>query len=147
LPSAAPATRDGIASADGKGIVVAPTWAANGGWLHEIGECEAALVSGRLQVRGFQNRTKHAPVGFVLSSHADWPALVNAVHAARPAEVFVTHGHREVLTRWLRQLGYDAMPVRSGYLGEHAEESLRSESDDASAGAPAPVPDDAATLR
>ncbi|MGH7728620.1 MAG: MBL fold metallo-hydrolase RNA specificity domain-containing protein [Vulcanimicrobiaceae bacterium] len=48
-----------------------------------------------------------AEVGFPLSSHADFPALVRYVELAQPKKVLLTHGYRD-FERRLRALGIDA---------------------------------------
>jgi putative mRNA 3-end processing factor len=47
--------------------------------------------------------------GFVMSDHADWPQLLEAVQASGAEHVHVTHGFSEVLARYLREsMGLDA---------------------------------------
>jgi putative mRNA 3-end processing factor len=47
--------------------------------------------------------------GFVLSDHADWPQLLEAVEATGAEHVHVTHGFSDVLARYLREsMGVDA---------------------------------------
>ena len=41
--------------------------------------------------------------GFVLSDHADWPQLIDAVSASGAERVFVTHGFTEVFSRYLTE--------------------------------------------
>ena len=39
--------------------------------------------------------------GFVLSDHVDWPSLLSAIDATGAETVWVTHGYREPVVRWL----------------------------------------------
>jgi putative mRNA 3-end processing factor len=41
--------------------------------------------------------------GFVLSDHADWSQLLEAVSASRAEHVYVTHGFTDVFARYLRE--------------------------------------------
>ena len=45
--------------------------------------------------------------GFVLSDHVDWPSLLAAVEGTGAERVWVTHGTREPLVRWLTERGLD----------------------------------------
>ena len=41
-----------------------------------------------------------------------------AIAESRAAQVWVTHGYREELVRWLRERGIDAVAVQTAYTGE-----------------------------
>jgi putative mRNA 3-end processing factor len=56
--------------------------------------------------------------GFALSDHADWPALLAAVHASGADRVLVTHGFADVLARYLREGGLDAGVLATRYGDE-----------------------------
>ena len=49
--------------------------------------------------------------GFVLSDHADWPALLQAIGQTGAETVWVTHGYIAPLVRWLQEHGKQAVPV------------------------------------
>jgi putative mRNA 3-end processing factor len=53
--------------------------------------------------------------GFVLSDHADWPGLMRAIAATRASRVIVTHGHVDVMVRWLLERGLDASAFSTAY--------------------------------
>ena len=46
--------------------------------------------------------------GFVLSDHADWPGLQQAVKASEAEFVLASHGYSDVLVRWSREQGMAA---------------------------------------
>ena len=46
--------------------------------------------------------------GFVLSDHADWPGLIQAIRASQAEQVIVTHGQVAVMVRWLAEQGLNA---------------------------------------
>ena len=55
--------------------------------------------------------------GFVLSDHADWPQLLEAVKASGAEHVHVTHGFSAVLAQYLREsLGLDADVVEQDMI-------------------------------
>jgi putative mRNA 3-end processing factor len=60
----------------------------------------------------------------VLSDHADWPALLAAIDETRAQTVWVTHGFRAPLVRWLEEHGRQAVevPVRQPAPEAAAEE-------------------------
>ena len=84
-------------------------------WVRRFGERETALASGWMRVRGTRRR-KGYDRGFVLSDHADWPALLRTVEEAGAPRVLVTHGYTEELARFLRERG-----LESGVLATHFE--------------------------
>jgi putative mRNA 3-end processing factor len=49
--------------------------------------------------------------GFVLSDHADWPGLLTAIAQTGAETVWVTHGYRAPLARWLEEHGRHAVDV------------------------------------
>jgi putative mRNA 3-end processing factor len=73
-----------------------------------------------MALRGIRRR-RALGTGFVLSDHADWPALNAAIRATGAERVFVTHGYTAVFRRWLESQGYDAGIVATEYTGETAE--------------------------
>ena len=68
-------------------------------------------------MRGVRRR-RSADRGFVVSDHADWAGLNDAVAATGAEKIFVTHGYTTVFERWLREQGYDAHTVSTEYEGE-----------------------------
>ena len=59
--------------------------------------------------------------GFVLSDHADWPALLQAIEQSGADQVWVTHGYVTPLVRWLTERGKQAVPVELKPLAEEEE--------------------------
>jgi putative mRNA 3-end processing factor len=80
---------------------------------------EEAFVSGWMAVRGIRRR-RALGTGFVLSDHADWTGLNDAIRATGAQRVFVTHGYTAVFRHWLETQGYDAGIVETRF-GEEAE--------------------------
>jgi putative mRNA 3-end processing factor len=103
-------------------LVIAPPSAAGSTWLRRFGHVSTAFVSGWMQVRGARRR-RSMDRGFVLSDHADWPGLLATIAATGAAQVWVTHGYREPVVRWLTERGVDARAVLSRWEGEESAES------------------------
>ena len=58
-----------------------------------------AFASGLMRVRGVR-RQRAFDRGFVLSDHADWPALLQTIEETGAGRVLATHGHAEPLARF-----------------------------------------------
>src|SRR6476469_4090098 len=106
----------------GGALVIAPPSAAGSTWLRRFGASSPAFASGWMQIRGARRR-RAVDRGFVLSDHADWPALLATIEATRAERVWVTHGFREPVVRWLLERGIDALSVASHWEGEEDVES------------------------
>ncbi len=100
-----------------RALVVAPPSAQASPWLKRFGEFSDAFASGWMQLRGARRR-RAVDRGFVLSDHADWPGLVQAIRESEATRVFVTHGYVPVMVRWLQEQGWDAQAMESEYGGE-----------------------------
>ena len=83
-------------------IVIAPPSAAGSAWLKKMGRVAEANCSGWMQVRGHQRRS-NMDAAFVLSDHADWPSLLEAVKQSKAEYVYSTHGFTEAFSRYLRE--------------------------------------------
>jgi putative mRNA 3-end processing factor len=76
-----------------------------------------------MAIRGTRRR-RNLDRGFVLSDHADWPALGTAITASEAAEVWVTHGYMDELVHWLRDGGRSARKLETRFEGENGAEAL-----------------------
>lgn len=90
-----------------RALVLAPPGAQGTPWLKRFGEYSDAFASGWMQLRGARRR-RAVDRGFVLSDHADWPGLMQAIGATGAQRVIVTHGETAVMVRWLRERGLRA---------------------------------------
>lgn len=102
-------------------LVIAPPSAAGSSWLKRFGEHSDAFASGWMQIRG-NRRRRGVDQGFALSDHADWPGLLEAIHATGAERIYATHGAVSALTRYLRETGLDARALHTEY-GEEEPES------------------------
>jgi putative mRNA 3-end processing factor len=98
-------------------LIVAPPSAAGSIWLRRFGDISTGFASGWMRLRGARRR-RALDRGFVLSDHVDWPSLLAAVEGTGAERVWVTHGTREPLVRWLTERGLEAKAVASSWKGE-----------------------------
>lgn len=126
-----------------RALIVAPPSAAGSPWLRRFGPISSAFASGWMRIRGARRR-RSLDRGFVLSDHVDWPALLAAIAATGADSVWVTHGYREPVVKWLMAHGIDARAIASRWEGEQDDESVAGENDDAVALSPdaGPAPDE-----
>jgi len=119
LPATLPvseATPDQLRTA----LVLAPPSAQGSAWVKRFGEHRDAFASGWMQLRGTRRR-RGLDRGFVLSDHADWPGLLDAVRATQAPRVIVTHGYTEPLVRYLTEQGLQAGAFKTEY-GDEADD-------------------------
>jgi putative mRNA 3-end processing factor len=90
---------------------------AHPGYEHRGPHVSTAMVSGWMRIRG-PRRRKSLDRGFVMSDHADWPELLRAIDASNAETIWVTHGFRGPLVRWLYEHGRAAVAVE----GRHDED-------------------------
>lgn len=108
-------------------MIVAPPSAAGSPWMRKFQPYSMAVASGWMALRGAKRR-KAADKGFILSDHADWPELNEAVKACGAERVFVTHGYTQTFATWLRSQGIEAYTVNSLYENQFgAEEANEAE--------------------
>ncbi|MEM6635650.1 MAG: ligase-associated DNA damage response exonuclease [Pseudomonadota bacterium] len=98
-------------------LVLAPPSALGTPWMGRFGKASTGFASGWMRLRGIRRR-RAADRGFVLSDHADWPGLNQAIQATGCERVFVTHGYTASFSRWLQDQGYDAGIVQTEFEGE-----------------------------
>jgi putative mRNA 3-end processing factor len=93
-----------------RALVLAPPLTAGSTWLRRFPRVSLSMASGWMRIRG-PRRRRALDRGFVLSDHADWPSLQTAIAATRAERVWVTHGYRESLARWLNENGTPAQAI------------------------------------
>lgn len=101
-------------------IVIATPSAINSPWMRKLQPYSTAIASGWMILRGARRR-RSVDRGFVLSDHADWDGLNQAVEATGAEKIFVTHGYTSIFSQWLKEKGYDAKPVTTEFEGELGE--------------------------
>ena len=108
--------------ADFKGaMIVAPPSALGTPWARKFGTALHRFLQ-RLDGPSGARRRRAADRGFVLSDHADWKGLNEAVKATGAENIYVTHGYKDIYARWLREeLGLNAQPVETLYEGDSVD--------------------------
>lgn len=98
-------------------LIIAPPGASGTPWMRRFGEYSSAFCSGWMRVRGDRRRRGYDR-GFVISDHADWPALLETCRATRARRVLLTHGHSDALARYLNEQGIEAAALETAYGAE-----------------------------
>ncbi len=101
-------------------LIIAPPAAHNTPWTRRFGTLSTGFASGWMRIRGTRRR-RSVDRGFVLSDHADWPGLVQAIRATGAEHVWVTHGYSAVMARWLQEQGLVARALSTRYEGEQED--------------------------
>jgi putative mRNA 3-end processing factor len=103
-----------------RALIVAPPSAMGSPWTRRFAPASTAMASGWMRIRG-PRRRRALDRGFVLSDHADWPALLSAIDATGAEKVWVAHGYREPLARWLGEHGKAAEAIELPAVAEEEE--------------------------
>ncbi|HSD00069.1 MAG TPA: ligase-associated DNA damage response exonuclease [Casimicrobiaceae bacterium] len=98
-------------------LVLAPPSASGTPWLRRFGDFSDGFASGWMHVRGARRR-RGVDRGFVLSDHADWPALNAAIAATEARRIVVTHGQIATMVRWLSERGLQAEAFETEFADE-----------------------------
>jgi putative mRNA 3-end processing factor len=101
-------------------LVLAPLSARGTSWMRRLGNLSDGFASGLMRVRGVR-RQRAYDRGFVVSDHADWPALLQTIAETGAGRVLVTHGHTEPLARFLAEQGLTSGVLRTAWEGETAD--------------------------
>ncbi len=106
-----------------RALVLAPPSAQGSTWLRRFGEHSDAFASGWMQLRGMRRR-RALDRGFVLSDHADWPGLMQAITATGAHRVIVTHGYVAPLVRHLQARGLEAGAFETEFGDDQLDAAL-----------------------
>jgi putative mRNA 3-end processing factor len=113
-------------------LIVAPPSAAGTPWMRRFGEHATGFCSGWMRVRGDRRRRGYDR-GFVISDHADWPALLDTCRSTGARRVLLMHGHTDPLTRYLNEQGIEARALQTHFgldrTDGHGDAGLRDEED------------------
>ncbi|MGF1605388.1 MAG: ligase-associated DNA damage response exonuclease [Rhodothalassiaceae bacterium] len=101
-------------------IVLAPPSATRDRWARRMADPVVAMASGWMGVRQ-RAKQRLVELPLIVSDHADWPELTDAITATGCEEVWVTHGREEALVHWAQGRGLKARAL--SLLGREEEES------------------------
>jgi len=102
-------------------LVLGTPSALAGTWARRFKPASSAFASGWMALRGVRRR-RAADRGFIVSDHADWAGLNDAIKSTGAERIFVTHGYTSVFSKWLTDQGYDAQIVQAGFQGDASED-------------------------
>lgn len=148
LPDWTHAAPDVIAEQRERALVIAPPSAGGSTWMRRFRPSSDAFASGWMRLRGTRRR-RAVDRGFVLSDHADWPALLRTIRETGASRIGVTHGYTAPMVRWLTEReDLDAWVIPSRFQGEVDDEVARDDDDAARASRSSQatfIPDDEAS--
>ena len=98
------------------GLILAPPSVLNTPWLEKLRPFSLGIASGWMALRGARRR-RAADRGFVLSDHADWQGLNEAVAASGASQVYTTHGYADTFAQWLNHRGIESRVVSTRFQG------------------------------
>lgn len=98
-------------------LILAPPSAAGTPWMRRFGRHQLGFASGWMQLRG-NRRRRNVDRGFVISDHADWPALLQTIEQSGAQRVIATHGNTDALIPFLRERGVAAEAFRTDFGSE-----------------------------
>jgi len=102
------------------GVVIAPPSADGTPWIKKFTPYNLGVCSGWMQVRG-NVRRKNVDAGFILSDHADWEGLLQAIKETRAQKVYVTHGFQAAFSRYLNEHGIESAEVKTQFGNDEEE--------------------------
>ena len=102
-------------------LVIAPPSAVTSSWMKKFQPYSLGIASGWMTLRGARRR-RNADRGFILSDHADWKGLNEAITATGAHRIIVTHGYTQIFSKWLNEQGYDAYAKDTEFESEPNEE-------------------------
>ena len=113
-----------IPKKDYQGNLVIATPASIGtAWMKKLAPYSTSIASGWMMLRGTRRR-KAADRGFVLSDHADWNGLLEAVKLSEAETVYSTHGYSNAFTKYLQEQGLNAISLDTQFEGESLDSEL-----------------------
>ena len=109
LPEITRVSKDHLRTCRGGAMLVLPPAAASSKFVSGVGPIRSAFASGWMLTRKARRKRRHG-TGFVVSDHADWPGLNDAIRSSGAERVILTHGETAPLEKWLRGQGLRVDP-------------------------------------
>ena len=102
-------------------LILCPSRSLETKWANAIKDPAIGVASGWMAL-GKARKRRQVGKGFVLSDHADWPSLNQAVELSEAENIYVTHGFERTFAKYLSGEGYNAQAVKTLFEGEPKEE-------------------------
>ena len=122
LPRTLPATAETDPKDHPGALIVSVPSALGSKWARRWGPQESAFASGWMALRGIRRR-RAGDRGFVISDHADWQGLIQAIRTSDAKNIYVTHGYTDIFTRYLNDQGWNAQVIPTQFEGESLDEA------------------------
>jgi len=90
-------------------LIIAPPSVIGSRWIKRFQPYSLGIASGWMALRGTRRR-RAADRGFVLSDHADWNELLQAIRLTEAEHVITTHGYADLFSKYLNEQGISAAP-------------------------------------
>ncbi len=90
-----------------RALIIAPGTSVDETLAPKLGDFALGMASGWMMLRKMR-KGRAAHRGFVLSDHADWDGLNEAIRATEAERVILTHGYTRQYARWLNEQGIPA---------------------------------------
>lgn len=98
-------------------LVLATPSALDSAWARKFGPRQTAFASGWMTMRGVRRR-RSGDRGFVISDHADWQGLLDAITLTNAENIYVTHGYTDIFNVYLNDNGWVSQVVPTQFEGE-----------------------------
>ena len=105
-----------------KALIIAPPSSLQSAWVDRFKDHRLAMASGWMAIRGTRRR-RNIETGFVISDHADWNGLLEAIKATGASNIYTTHGYTEIFAKYLNEKGYNSQVIKTEY-GEEEDSVL-----------------------
>lgn len=103
-------------------LVIAPPSAVDAAWAKKkLGPISTGFASGWMQLRGVRRR-RGVGRGFVMSDHADWNGLLDAIKSTNAENIYCTHGYTDIFNKYLNENGWYSQIVPTEFGNEEAGE-------------------------
>lgn len=124
LPQTVPLTPETNPKDHPGALIIAPPGALDSAALRRFGPARSAFASGWMRLRGVR-RGRGVERGFVISDHADWDGLRDAIAQTGAENVYVTHGYTDIFAKYLNECGYHAevVPTQFGLTDAAPEDA------------------------
>ncbi len=108
-------------------IVLCPPSALADRWSRRVVDPVTCFASGWMRVRA-RARQRGVELPLIVSDHADWDELGEALRLVQPGALWVTHGREEALVHYAQSQGIPARPLSLvGYEDEDVDEPVAEE--------------------
>lgn len=86
-------------------LILAPGSTLDSKWMKRFTPYKVASISGWMTLRGTRRR-QGLDAGFIISDHADWSGLNQAIDQTQATNIILTHGYTEIFSQYLQEKGH-----------------------------------------